>query len=74
MRRQGNVNASQFVDDMIKIIPKEVVPPLSSPVTKFFRDLMAWNQNMWQNSTDGLNVVAKAIETGSFDQQEYNRL
>ena len=70
----GTINAKQFSGDVLSALPSELSPALASPAGKFFRDLMDWDQQMWSNSTDGLNLVSKAIETGKFDTVAYDRI
>ncbi|MGE4233178.1 MAG: hypothetical protein AB7F43_07605 [Bacteriovoracia bacterium] len=74
LRTKGEINAAQFVEDTFKILPGSTGSVLDSPVGKFFRDLMNWDQKMWSNTTEGLNLVADAIETGNLNQEKYSRV
>ena len=70
----GTVNAGKFTDDVLSALPPELAPALASPAGKFFRDLMDWDQQMWSTSTDGLDLVSKAIETGKLDTAAYDKI
>ena len=70
----GSLNAKQFTDDVLSALPPELAPALASPAGKFFRDLMDWDQQMWTTSTDGLDLVSKAIDTGKLDTAAYDKI
>ena len=74
MSDTGEVNAKRFVDDALSLIPKEASPALAGPAGKYFRDLMDYDQKMWKSSTEGLDLVSRAIETGKLDKQAYGRV
>lgn len=74
LKETGAVNAKQFTNGVLSILPPELAPALASPAGKFFRDLMDWDQQMWSNSTDGLNLVSQAIATGKLDAAAYDKV
>ena len=74
LAQRGEVDAKRFVGDMLSLVPKSASPVLDAPAGKFFRDLMDWNGKMWTSTTDGLDVVTRAIETGKLDRDAYARV
>lgn len=67
--------ASDFVDDSLSHVPKNVSLAADGPVGVFFRDLMSWNVDLFDASTDGLDFVADSIDAGCFvDQERYERV
>ena len=63
-----------YIDRVIGLIPPGLSPALSGPGGVIFRDTLAWNNSMWQESTKGLDLVSEAIRTGEFNTEEYNKV
>lgn len=74
MKQFTEASEKEFVDNLIKALPKEAVPALASPVGKFFRDLLDWNKKMWSSTTDALNLVTDAIKTGEMDEEAFTKV
>lgn len=64
----------EFLDNWIGMLPPGAGPAISGPAFVVFRDSLAWNNEMFGESTKALNLVADAIETGQFDHEAYNKI
>lgn len=49
-------------------------PAISGPAAEVFLDSLVWNSEMFKESTNALDLVSEAIETGRFDDQAYARI
>lgn len=74
MRKTGEVNVERFVDDTLALIPTNQAGALQGPAGVFFRDTLKWDQKMWSAGTEGLDLVAEAMETGSLDGDRLTEL
>lgn len=67
--------AGDFVGDAMSHVPKNVSLAADGPVGVFFRDLMAWNVNLFDASTAGLDYVSDSIDQGcSADPARFERV
>ena len=64
----------QFIDDFVGMLPPAAGPAIGGPGFVVFRDSLAWNNQMFGESSKALDLVADAIETGQFDQQAYDKI
>lgn len=64
----------EYIDNLVSILPPGAGPAISGPAFVAFRDSLAWNNEMYGESTKALNLVADAIETGQFDHAAYNKI
>jgi len=64
----------EYIDNLVGILPPGAGPAISGPGFVLFRDNLAWNNEMFGESTKALNLVADAIETGKFDDKAYGKI
>ena len=64
----------EFLDDWVGMLPAGAGPAISGPAFVVFRDSLAWNNEMYGESSKALDLVADAIETGQFDHEAYNKI
>lgn len=51
-----------------------VNPVFNTPAAVAFRDQLAWQKSMWSETTAGLDLVTRTMETGKFDSAAYDRI
>ncbi len=64
----------EWIDDVVSIGPPIPAFAVNQAGYMMYRDLVAWDNEMFGESTKALNLVADAIETGHFDQDAYNKI
>ena len=64
----------EYIDSMVGALPAGGGVAISGPAFIAFRDSLAWNNEMFGQSTQALDLVANAIETGQFDHEAYNKI
>jgi hypothetical protein len=64
----------QFVESVVDLFPEMTNPVLNGPVAIVFSDQLHWTQDLYRDSTNALELVANAIETGKFDSAAYQRI
>jgi len=62
----------EFVDGFLKMLPPGANIILANPATFMARDQLAQTHKTYNLATEGLSLVADAIETGRFDFDRYN--
>jgi hypothetical protein len=67
LRKTGEVNVKDFMDNIVGLVPNSVSISLNGPASVFFTDLLEYNQKMWKEPTDALNIIADGIESGQID-------
>lgn len=55
-------------------IPLVIRNPVIPFVNEEFQKTLEWNEKMYRASTAGLNFVEKTLNTGEFDQQEFDKI
>ncbi len=63
-----------FIDDVVSIAPPIPAFTVNKAGYTMVRDLLAWDNQMFGESTKALDLVADAIETGQFDHEAYNKI
>ena len=64
----------EYLDSVVGSIPAGAGVAISGPAFIAFRDSLAWNNEMFGQSAQALDLVANAIETGQFDHEAYNKI
>jgi hypothetical protein len=64
----------EFLDNIKSIAPPIPAFAANQAGITMFRDLQAYNNEMFRESTKALDLVADAIETGKFDNEAYNKI
>ena len=77
-KARGGFLATRGVEDMqayAQALHREgVLAPGNKAGYVMYRDLVAWDNQMFGESAKALNLVADAIETGRFDHEAYNKI
>ena len=63
-----------YIDNVTGLLSGAAGPAISGPGFVLVRDNLAWNNEMFGQSSKALNLVADAIETGKFDHKAYNKI
>ena len=63
-----------YLDSVVGSLPAGGGVAISGPMYIAFRDSLAWNNEMFGQSAQALDLVANAIETGQFDHEAYNKI
>jgi hypothetical protein len=63
-----------FIDNIVSIAPPIPAFGVNKVGYTMLRDQLAWNSQMFGESTKALNLVSDAIETGEFDHRAYNKI
>lgn len=72
---EGDTDAvDDFVEGVFDLLPTAAGPAFSSVVGDAFVDTMQWNAEMWDASTDGIDIVADAIENGRVDTERLRQV
>jgi hypothetical protein len=61
----------RIIRDFLSLAPTSLNPQLGGPAGAAFADALDWNGRMWDATTDGLDLVADAIETGHVDMERH---
>jgi hypothetical protein len=61
----------QIVRDLADLVPVAMGPAINGPAIAAFADVMDWNGELWDASTEGLDLISDAIERGELDQERY---
>jgi hypothetical protein len=64
----------EFLKNMVSIAPPIPAFGVNQIGYEMFIDTLAWNNEMYGESTKALNLVADAIETGRFDHAAYQQI
>jgi hypothetical protein len=64
----------EFTGNVADYLPPHLVPALGGHALEAFKEKLVWDEKMYEASTEGLNIVSEAIETGQFDSERYEKL
>ncbi len=64
----------RIVRDWLDLVSRDLSPILAGPAGAAFADAVAWNGRMWDSTTEGLDLVADAIENGELDMEAYQQV
>ncbi len=74
LARMDREATKKYIDSLAGVLPSGVSVPLKNPVFIMFRDSLAWNNEMFSQSSRAIDLVAKSIETGVFDEKAYREI
>jgi tetratricopeptide (TPR) repeat protein len=64
----------RIVRDWIDLVSRDLSPILAGPAGAAFADAADWNGRMWDATSEGLGLVADAIERGELDMEAYQQV
>lgn len=65
---------TEFTANAAEYIPSHLVPAIGGHAFEAFKEKLVWDEKMYQASTEGLDIVSDAIETGQFDSARYEKV
>jgi hypothetical protein len=69
LAEEGVEHFDEAYSDAMDLIPTEFNPALGGPAGIVFRDQLQWTGEMAEAATDGIDLVADAIESGAVDEE-----
>ncbi len=67
-------DVSKIIGAFVDLIPASVSPAFSGPAGVAFGDLMTWNAGMWNQTTQGIDLINDAMRTGQLDQDRLGQI
>ncbi len=64
----------RIVRDYLDLIPVNLSPALAGPAGAAFADALDWNGRLWDSTSEGIGLVADAIERGELDMEAYQQV
>lgn len=70
----NDADVSKDVEDVLGLVTPGMSLPLAGPASVAFSDLMGWDASMFDKTTQGIDLLNNAIETGHLDQAKLAQL
>lgn len=67
-------DGKKFVEAVVDLFPEMQNPVLNGPMAIALSDQLQWTRDLYKDSTSALDLIAKAIETGHFDDRAYQKI
>ncbi len=69
----GRAAEDEYTERLVDLAVSRLRPITTAVPYLLVREKLAWDKEMWTETTNGLNIVSEAIETGQVDRTAYNR-
>ncbi len=70
----NEAETKKFIDRYFILFPAAVAPALGAGGGVILRDTLAWNMEMFHESSKAMDLVSEAMRTGEFNTEEYNKI
>jgi len=74
LAKMNQAETKKFLDSLVAFLPAGAGPAISGPAFGVFTEQLGWSNEMFGESTNAMNLVADAIETGKFDHAAYAKI